>query len=80
MSAFNVRPMDLSEFNGRDVYLMQSHEDAEYIINEFKHRYIRGVDPNKLIDEICEDGDIDQDDLTDADVSHINFVLTEFCK
>ena len=70
---FNVGvPMGIGEsLNGRDVMVMQSHTDADYIIKEFKHRYLRGVDPNKLIDEICDDGDIDQDTLTDHDAARV---------
>lgn len=70
---FNIGvPIDISNpLNGRDVMVMQSHADADYIIKEFKHRYIYGTNPNKLIDEICDDGDIDQNTLTDNDIARV---------
>lgn len=70
---FNIGvPIDISNpLNGRDVMVMQSHADADYIIKEFKHRYICGINTNKLIDEICDDGNIDQDNLTDNDTARV---------
>ena len=69
---FNVGiPIAGGPLNGRDVMVMQSQSDADFIIREFRNRYIPGVDAKQLINEICDDADIDQDTMTDHDIDRV---------
>ena len=70
---FNIGvPIDLNgQLNGRDVMVMQSAEDADFVIREFKHRYIRGIDAEDLLDEVLEDSDLTRNDFTIDDWAYI---------
>lgn len=66
--------------NGFNLYVMNSHENADKLISAFKKEYKAGMVPNDVIDYVLDKYNINEDFFTDADVKRINREMTNFCK
>lgn len=79
-STFNSDPAYNGKFNGATGMIMQSQQDTDMLIKDFKQVILQGFDPNDVADIIFEQRNIDPADLLPHDKKRLVREIEEFCK
>lgn len=69
-----------AKLNGLEAFIMQSAENVDTVVKDFKRAIEAGYDPNSVIDEVLAHHRLTEKDFTSSDIKKLNRQVEEIYK